>query len=571
MHTDLPTRTTSPAERAEVTALIPAAGRVPEGVLALSNIASPAMIPVGGRPVIYWTLKTLTALGVRRVRMAVASRGQFVEDFVHCVGNTFDTAFLVPGAPSGVLRTVLDLLEKTETRKALIVLGDTAFELPDAALLDGDSAFVLVSDVSDSYRWCVAEVGEGGEVTALRDKQAALPLPAKALIGVYFLPDVPAAREIARELVRAAEARGAPTEFAPFLEALRQLPGGLKAVQAASWIDCGNPDQQAASHRALLQKRSFNELAINPVLGSITKRSRNVEKFVDEINYLRLLPPDISSLFPRVLSFSTDWGDPYVTLEYYGYPTLSEMFVYENIDPGIWEQVFIHLRTIAVDEFGRYRAQLPKDTLVEMVLGKTRARLAMLHSSPESNPDLLELIGSEAPLMINGVSHDNLDVYWPRITAAVHEMSETSPSATIVHGDLCFSNILYDLRSRIIKLVDPRGSFGRVGVYGDIRYDIAKLYHSVAGGYDLIVNDLFDIAVDGSRRDVSFRLHSRAAHDAVADRFRTVFFGHFQAREITLLTALLFASMIPLHAESPRRQLAMYVRALELLHAWKSM
>ncbi|HEY2893554.1 MAG TPA: hypothetical protein VGJ16_05055, partial [Pirellulales bacterium] len=35
--------------------LIPAAGRVAEGVMALANIGCPAMVPVAGRPVIHWT------------------------------------------------------------------------------------------------------------------------------------------------------------------------------------------------------------------------------------------------------------------------------------------------------------------------------------------------------------------------------------------------------------------------------------------------------------------------------------------------------------------------------------
>ncbi len=77
----------------------------------------------------------------------------------------------------------------------------------------------------------------------------------------------------------------------------------LRAELAGDWLDCGNADRQAASHQALLQKRSFNELTIDPVLGTITKKSRNVEKFIDEINYLRLLPHDLAVLFPRVVDF----------------------------------------------------------------------------------------------------------------------------------------------------------------------------------------------------------------------------------------------------------------------------
>ncbi len=61
-----------------ITVLIPAAGRVPEGLLALSNISCTALIPVAGRPVIYWTLTYLRSLGLRRFCIAVPQRGLFV-------------------------------------------------------------------------------------------------------------------------------------------------------------------------------------------------------------------------------------------------------------------------------------------------------------------------------------------------------------------------------------------------------------------------------------------------------------------------------------------------------------
>jgi hypothetical protein len=131
-----------------------------------------------------------------------------------------------------------------------------------------------------------------------------------------------------------------------------------------------------------------------------------------------------------------------------------------------------------------------------------------------------------------------------------------------VHGDLCLSNILYDLRSRVCKLVDPRGSFGTAGIYGDPRYDVAKLYHSIYGLYDFITNDLFHVAIDGTRVDLEIR--SRQQHEQIQRRFEKVFFAEFDRREILLITALLFASMPALHYEAPRRQMAMYARALEL-------
>ena len=64
------------------------------------------------------------------------------------------------------------------------------------------------------------------------------------------------------------------------------------------------------------------------------------------------------------------------------------------------------------------------------------------------------------------------------------------------------------------------------------------------------------------------RLGSLTPNQLVAqirDRFERTFFSRFDRQQILLITALLFASMPALHYEAPRRQAAMYLRALELL------
>src|SRR5262245_25428040 len=88
---------------AETVVLMPAAGRVSEGVMALSNIGCPAMVPVAGRPVIYWTLSYLRSLGLKRFMIAVSRRGMFVEDFVECTfGHDLEISFVVPSSDGGV-------------------------------------------------------------------------------------------------------------------------------------------------------------------------------------------------------------------------------------------------------------------------------------------------------------------------------------------------------------------------------------------------------------------------------------------------------------------------------------
>lgn len=542
---------------ADITVLIPAAGRVPEGLLALSNITCPAMIPVAGRPVIHWTMTYLRSLGIRKYIIAVARPGMFVEELVDSAfGQDCTIEFIVPSRDAGVGSTIVELADRVRTKAALVVLGDTHFQFAEGVRLD-DVPFVLTSPVEDSYRWCIAEATGDGLLAHLRDKQPGLEAPLDALIGVYYFPDVVALQHAARDNVAAADSSGRRAEIAGILE--RMIGTTPIALQrAGTWLDCGNPDMQARAHQALLQARAFNEVAIDPVLGTLTKRSRHSEKFVNEINYLRLLPRDLAVLFPRVLSYSIDWADPWVELEYYGYPTLSEVFLFENVDPGVWQRVFAHLAEIVSTKFGKHTRPLSSAAIHEMYLHKTRRRLDQMKCAPE----LAALVRHDGEVLVNRKPIPNLPLLWPRIEAEVARLASTV-RGSIVHGDLCLSNILYDLRSRICKLIDPRGSFGDIGIYGDPRYDVAKLWHSVHGLYDFIVNDLFRVSLSGNRIELSIRVST--AHREIEDRFARVFFdGAFERRDIQLISALLFASMPALHYDQPQRQLAMYARSLQL-------
>jgi len=540
----------------EITVLIPAAGRVPEGLLALSNITCTALIPVAGRPVVYWTLTYLRQLGLRRFRIAVPQRGLFVEDFVECTaGKDCDVKFIVPasGPAGGLGETVAALLDFVETKSALVVLGDTYFQFDNPSVLNNNEAVVLSGPVEESYRWCVVESDATGHVSRLLDKQKNLQPPLDALIGVYFFPDAVAVRRTAREAVGTGSGK---IELISILNRMMsQAP--IRTCRAGEWLDCGNPDRQAGSHVALLQKREFNELSIDRTVSTITKRSRMKDKFFAEINYMRLLPNDLAVLFPRVVDYSLNWDDLSITLEYYGYATLAEMFIYENMDPGVWHRIFSHLFKILTTVFTKYRQPLEAEAILDMYLHKPSKRMAEMKGSAE----LLALRNATGPITINGRSCPSMAMIWPRVEQEVRQLSVGCEGA-VVHGDLCFSNILYDVRSQICKFVDPRGSFGKRGIIGDLRYDVAKLYHSVLGLYDFITNDLFDLSVRGT--DVSMNIRTRPQHRQILDAFERVFFPTFDRREILLLTALIFASIPALHYDKPQRQIAMYAKSLEM-------
>jgi len=160
----------------------------------------------------------------------------------------------------------------------------------------------------------------------------------------------------------------------------------------------------------------------------------------------------------------------------------------------------------------------------------------------------------------------NLAAFIRDLPSHARSLLQECPTFTVIHGDIGFPNILIQLPSGICKLVDPRGSFGATnGIYGDPYYDIAKINHSLQG-YDFIVNDLFDVKCDGS--DLDLNVYYPAGHMRVVERFTRTFLADsedsFDGSRVRLITGLLFASMMPLHAV-PKRQLAMYLTAARLL------
>ncbi|GAG01033.1 unnamed protein product, partial [marine sediment metagenome] len=140
-------------------------------------------------------------------------------------------------------------------------------------------------------------------------------------------------------------------------------------------------------------------------------------------------------------------------------------------------------------------------------------------------------------------------------------------SFSIIHGDLCLSNILYDRRNKIVRVIDPRGGFGRFDIYGDPRYDIAKLCHSLEGDYDFFVNQMFDLNVED--KSINLRIHNQDRHIAIKEVFHNRLLENRADiyAQIKLIESLLFLSMVPLHSDRFLCQQAFLARGLEIFTA----
>ena len=201
-----------------------------------------------------------------------------------------------------------------------------------------------------------------------------------------------------------------------------------------------------------------------------------------------------------------------------------------------------------------------------MYIDKTKDRLELLRKAGGFDEWFSE------KRKINGKEYESLNYYIGKIEQLVKTILLSDiPEFSFIHGDLCLANILYNNKNRTIKMIDPRGQFGKYEIFGDPRYDLAKLLHSFHGKYEFIIHDRFEISESPGETQFNFFTTENS------QRTEELFLNYLKnycgekIKEIYLIEALLYLSMTPLHKDYANRQKIMLSRGIKFFdHVLKS-
>jgi len=338
---------------------------------------------------------------------------------------------------------------------------------------------------------------------------------------------------------------------------------GKLSFKKTEWIDCGHEVNYTEAKAKLLSSRSFNSLSVEMISGILEKKSTNIQKFIDETRYVEMLPADLKIFFPRVIeALKTNKTHASIKMDYFSYPNVAELQLYRDLEEVQWHRIFDAFEFV-LKKFTATKGKISKKDFLDFYLGKTLKRENENEKWITDNQ--LQFLLNDG-LVINDLKCSSIKTLLPQTEKAINDLFNEKDFC-VMHGDFCFNNILYDSYSGTIRLIDPRGSFGEnlPGIYGDIKYDLAKLLHSSVYCYDYIVNDLSHFDANGNTINYSFNL--RPNHELLTSlSFELVKKMGFDPKQINILVALLFISMCPLHSDSLRRQKLMYAHGLYLLN-----
>lgn len=339
---------------------------------------------------------------------------------------------------------------------------------------------------------------------------------------------------------------------------------GIDYEDVQNWYDFGHINTYFHSRSTITTQRAFNSLKINN--GVVWKSGTPARKIEAEANWFAQLPAELKRFTPQLIQAGrTLEGNPFYETEYLPILPLNEIFVHGKNPPSFWEKV-LNLTAFYMKKSREYfpegdsdlNSKIHQDSIA-LYSNKTYERLEAYAEQNNINLD--------EPTYYNAVKLPSLRQI---ATECINKTLALPEIPAVVHGDLCFSNVMYDSRSNNIKVIDPRGLNiqQELTVYGNQSYDLAKLCHSFIGLYDFIIADAFKLEKnDHIGVKLVFNLDKRLRD--IQDIFmKRRLIPNISHQDIIAPTILLFLSMIPLHFDKPHRQEAMLANALRLYSEW---
>lgn len=337
----------------------------------------------------------------------------------------------------------------------------------------------------------------------------------------------------------------------------------VKNIKLPGWLDFGLVNSYFRSCSRLTTQRAFNDLRISRY--GVCKYSSDKLKMRAEAEWFKSLPYDMRHYAPAVWDSGDKEEIGYYEIEYFYNSTLANLWVYGENPLNTWKEIFAACAEFVGDEY----AHKPHDIdavakeNASLFLAKTKQRL-------QKYCDINE-VSMVTQWRINGIEVPSLQTILKELDKGISK--NYTQFASLMHGDMCFSNILYDFKSKSIKVIDPRGlsAEGRISIWGDVRYDVAKLAHSILGMYDYIIGGRYTYR-QYAPYNVSLGFDTHSVISDIQNYFKQMRFADYTIEDLSVypIMIMLFLSMLPLHADRPDRQNAFLANALRLYADFKN-
>ena len=507
------------------------------------------LLSIKQKPAIYNMILPLINKGLKDIIFVVNQENlSLIKDFMNTsffnlelnIKYVIQTDFSGPGNAFSLVAKHID-----KSKSVILLLGDTLCSYPD----NYNNSWIGVTSVDNDEKknYCMI-VSEYKLINDIINKPKYNVETNDAAIGLYYFKN---AELLSNVLENQIDKIYGEYQLSSYFDKYRE-EDKLYIEKIDNWKDIGTLDGYLKANKNSFNCRFFNKLDLDEY--SVLHKKSKYEKVTSEMNWFKeTRDTDFVKMIPKFYESETT-SDEY-GIEYYDYLTLSEYFTFYPLSQHSRTYIFNSLidKMIKLYKNNKVSNKSFENLLKQILWDKTLNRI-----NEWERKDLISL----EEVKINNQKYLGVFQTLEKLKGAITKLSnECSDYISIIHGDPAFSNILFSPRNMIYKFIDPRGNFGIDTIYGDYRYDVAKLRHCYHGRYDEITNDLFTIQECEGK--ISIKFYKNIEYDNFDEILRK---KNIDIDDIELIEGLLFISMIPLHNDYPQRQIAFFTRGIQILN-----
>lgn len=330
-----------------------------------------------------------------------------------------------------------------------------------------------------------------------------------------------------------------------------------KLAEPLQCVDLRHTDSLRSFLSGATEPRAFNQ--VSEQHGIFTKSSSDVAKMRAEHGFFELASPEMRRFLMPTFGFAEEGKQASYKMEYLRVPDASLQFVLgtfsETHFDHLLDQFFAFVRARWVDQQDRSAVLAAGHS---QIVVKMQTRLDRFLANPAG-------VRVNAYLEAGGAG--GIASMQARSEALIKKTLEESGLDFLAfsHGDPCLSNILFDGRTGLFRLIDPRGATTAEEGLMHPLYDLAKFSHSICGGYDFVNNGLFSVEVNESL-GLELNRHQGGTPDWMKVRFRDRLNDEgWSYGQVRAVESSLFLSMLPLHMDHERKLIAFALIAEEIL------
>lgn len=234
------------------------------------------MLNVGGKPMIHYIIDQLIKDKIATsIVLITGFLGDKIKDYLN---NTFEFNFeyAEQDEAKGLGHAVYCAKDsfKNKNEEALIILGDTLFDVDLKDMIKNKYSVIGVKEVLDPKRFGVVEKDSEGFITKFVEKPASEKIsPSKeAIVGLYYLKDSAKLFSSLEYIMKNNITVKDEYQLTDALENMINNKEKIVTYNVEGWLDCGKPETLLETNRYLLNKNHVklknnfkNTLIIEPV------------------------------------------------------------------------------------------------------------------------------------------------------------------------------------------------------------------------------------------------------------------------------------------------------------------